>query len=242
MDAPFHAAIMCPRAVRRARPHGAQRDSTVPSRTGHLPDDPILVEALVRGDEAVYEALMDRHYAAMVRLALPYLHDRDLTDDVIQETWIAVVNGIQRFEGRSSLRSWIFGILLNRARSRAALERRYTDLEEDAVSNGPCTVSAAMATGRWTGSIARWGPRQDPEGWVLHRELVERIESAIARLPLQQRTVITLRDLEGWSAPEVCELLGISEGNQRVLLHRARMAVRKVLQPYLNVKGNGESE
>ncbi|HEX6693380.1 MAG TPA: RNA polymerase sigma factor [Longimicrobiales bacterium] len=180
------------------------------------------MEALVRGDDAVYSALMDEYYDGMRRLALSCVHDQDIADDVIQETWVAVVNGIDRFEGRSSLRTWVFRILLNLARRRANREQRFVPF--DAPVSGAASVEDAI-------SAEKWGAGQNPDDWIDGAQLVARVESALATLPPAQRTVMTLRDIEGWSSQEVCELLEISAANQRVLLHRARLRVRDALNP-----------
>lgn len=204
--------------------------------------DAALVDALARGDEAVYTDLIDRFYPAMLRLALAHVGDRDLADDVVQETWIAVVEGIGRFEGRAALRTWIFRILLNVARKRATQERRFLPFG-DAGGSGVALDGGVRRDGcsipSWLPHVERWGPQQNPEDWVVAREVIERIEAAIEALPPNQRAVVTLRDVEGWTSKEVCDLLEISRANQRVLLHRARHTMREVLRPYLHAMGDG---
>lgn len=222
-----------------ARRPGTHTDTTSSARTH---DDADLVDALARGDEDVFSALMDRLHPDMHRAALGLLGDTDLADDVIQETWLAVVQGIGRFEARSSLRTWIFRILMNRAKTRAARERRYVALDEAAPPaagvDGTSTRIGWSATRRARGPS--WHPRPDPSEWVLAREVIRQIESAIETLPPNQRTTITLRDLEGWSSKEVCERLGITPGHQRVLLHRARQAVREKIRSYLEPGEEGD--
>lgn len=230
-DTPEAAAGGCARPA--ARPTGRAAE-----------DETALVEALIRGDEWVYADLVDRLYPAMLRLALGFVRDPDTANDVIQETWIAVVEGIDRFERRSSLRTWIFRILLNLARKRAAQDSRFLMLDE-ATDAGPALCPSGRSNGTapstWIPYVQRWGPQQDPEDWVLAREAMERIEVAIAELPPNQRAVITLRDVEGWTSKEVCDLLEISLENQRVLLHRARLAVREALRPYLSMMADGDA-
>ncbi|MGQ0562665.1 MAG: RNA polymerase sigma factor [Gemmatimonadota bacterium] len=201
----------------------------------HASAEDRLVAAVLRGDEAVYASLIDEYYGGMRRLALSHVHDQDLADDIIQETWIAVVNGIDRFQRRSSFKTWVYRILLNLARRKALREARYVDLPEEsglvstaAVRNGTArTVAQAIPA-------EHWGPRQNPDDWIVSRELQVGIEAAVRELPLAQREVVTLRDIEGWSAEEVCELLNITGANQRVLLHRGRMAIRNKLRIYLD--------
>ena len=179
----------------------------------------------MRGDDAVYSALMDEYYDGMRRLALSCVHDQDIADDVIQETWVAVVNGIERFEGRSSLRTWVFRILLNQARRRARREQRFVAFD---------TPVQGMASAEEALSAEKWGAGQNPEDWIDGAQLVARVEAALATLPPAQRTVMTLRDIEGWSSSEVCDVLEISAANQRVLLHRARLRVRAALTTVQN--------
>jgi RNA polymerase sigma-70 factor, ECF subfamily len=184
-------------------------------------DESMRIEGLRRGDDAVYQDLIDSYYPAMRRLASGYLQDQDLVDDVIQETWIAVMNAIDRFEGRSSLKTWIFRILRNCARTKAARWHRAGSVQLDEATV-PC------------------GPASCPEGYVLGREILEQVEAAIQTLPSVRREVLILRDIEGWTSEEVCELLEISRINQRVLLHRARLAVRESLRAYLGKEAYDE--
>jgi len=195
------------------------------------------VAALRAGDEAAFEALIHRHHGAMLRLALAQVHDRALAEDVVQETWLTVIRGIDRFEGRSTLKTWVFGILLNIARSRrrresrslpfASLFRRY-----DSDSGGPTVdPDRFAAAGNWTSLPSNWG--NVPEARLLDRETLDQVSAAISDLPLRQREVIILRDVAGWEAGEVAEFLGITAGNERVRLHRARAAVRRRLEDYL---------
>jgi len=198
-------------------------------------DDLRTVEALRRGDEAAFTMLITEYHGALVRLATLYVNDRAVAEDVAQETWIAVLHGIGRFEGRSSLKTWLFRILTNRAKTRAQREGRYVPLsaEDEDNENAP-SVSAERFnpdTGHWDARPSGWG--NIPEERLLSQETRTLIQKAIDALPPKQREVITLRDINGWSSEEVCNILEISETNQRVLLHRARSKVRQALEHYL---------
>lgn len=205
-------------------------------------EEQLLVQALRDRDDEAFELVLDRYYAPMLRTAMIYVGSRARAEEVVQETWLAVLSGIQGFQGRASLKTWIFRILINRARTCATREARVVPLSSLAESQegagwggtpypaDPLERAAAGAepgfgAGAWAGATA--------EELLLARELRDRIESAIATLPAKQRQVIVLRDVEGWSASEVCNMLDVSESNQRVLLHRARVKVRDLLAPYL---------
>jgi RNA polymerase sigma-70 factor (ECF subfamily) len=204
-------------------------------------EEQLLVQALRDRDEAAFERVLDLYFSPMLRTAMIYVGCRARAEEVVQETWLAVLGGIHRFESRSSLKTWIFRILVNRARTCATREARLVPLSdlaparEDAECGGtpypadPLDARSAGA-GPLPGAAA---PAEGPEDGLLSRELRERIEAAVAALPASQREVIVLRDVEGWSAREVCDMLGISESNQRVLLHRARVKVRDRLASYL---------
>lgn len=205
------------------------------------PDEAQLLAALRRGDEAAFMALVTMHYAAMLRLAQVYVGTRAVAEEVIQETWLGVLQGLDRFEGRSSLKTWIFRILLNRARTRAQRENRTipfsalasdeTELFEPAVDPGAFRPPGDQYPGGWLAPPSGWNAL--PEERLLSRETRQQIDAALTTLPPAQRAVITLRDIDGWSASEVCDYLSISEANQRVLLHRARSRVRQALASYL---------
>lgn len=196
-----------------------------------------LVSALRAGDERAFVTLVERHHRAMVRLAVAYVGSAAVAEEVAQETWLGVLRGIGAFEGRSSLKGWIFRILVNRARTRGALEHRSSPLSsfEDSGAPEPAVDPARFldeSHPRWPGHWAR-----APEPWadeqMAARETLERVRRAIDALPPAQRRVILMRDVEGFSSEEACEALGLSEGNQRVLLHRARSRVRAALESYL---------
>jgi len=201
-------------------------------------DESTLVAALRAGDEAAFAALLDAYGGPMRRLALSFVRNAAVADEVVQEAWLGVLRGIERFEGRSSLRTWLFTILANTARTRAQREARsvpFSSLDDEAAGGDSPTVDPSRFLnprfpGGWTTFPEPWDV---PEERLLARETRARIEAAIAELPPAQRAVISLRDVEGWPAEEVCNVLGVSESNQRVLLHRARAKVRAALERYL---------
>jgi RNA polymerase sigma-70 factor, ECF subfamily len=197
-----------------------------------------LVEALRGGDERAFEQLIRMYQAGLLRVAQIYVSSRAVAEEVVQETWLAVLNGIDRFEGRSSLKTWIFRILANRAKTRA--EREGRTIPFSALRNPEGVPESAVDADRfqdpehprWPGHWAS-PPADWPEDRLLGDETLGVIEDAIERLPAAQRAVISLRDVQGWSAEEVCNALEVSETNQRVLLHRARSKVRRALEEYL---------
>jgi len=194
----------------------------------------VLLGRLRSGDERAFEALVDRYDGSLRRVARTFVRTPSAVDDVVQETWLGVVRGLRSFEGRSSLRTWIFSILVNQARTRARRDARslpFSALESD---DGPSLDPEAFGTdGRWASAPARLDG--DPETGLLSGELRSQLLRTVEALSDEQRAVITLRDLVGCSAPEVCDLLDITDGNQRVLLHRARTRVRTALAPLVGV-------
>jgi RNA polymerase sigma-70 factor, ECF subfamily len=202
-------------------------------------DDHALVERLRAGDEEAFMDLVARWSPSMLRVARMYVPTQAVAEDVVQETWLGVLNGIDRFEGRSSLRTWVFSILVNRARTRGERERRTVPFASLARQEGEEEFDAVDAdrfvgqgdgAGSWAAPPVRWW--EEPERALDSAEAVERIEAEIAKLPETQRLVITMRDVEGMSSEEVRSALEISETNQRVLLHRARAKVRAALEDY----------
>jgi RNA polymerase sigma-70 factor (ECF subfamily) len=196
------------------------------------PQEARLVEGLRAGDEEVFMELVRALNPSLLRVARMFVPTAALAEDVVQETWLAVVNGIDRFEGRSSLKTWIFRILTNTAKTRGERERRSVPFSAlDADDGG---FEPAVERSRFTGT-GHWAvlPRAWPEDRLLAKETRSVVERAIERLPPSQRTVITLRDVEGWTADEVRNALELSKTNQRVLLHRARAKVRRALEQYL---------
>jgi RNA polymerase sigma factor (sigma-70 family) len=205
---------------------GSLSDAALPPPAVATDDDSLLVRALQERDEAAFESLLDRFYSPMLRLASAYVRSRDEAEEVVQDTWLAVLAGIDRFERRSSLKTWIFRILVNRARTRARREARSVPLS----SLQPAAAVPDGASPLWVDSTPGRGA---PDEQLLAAELRGRIDAAIGSLPARQQEVISLRDVHGWTAAEVCELLEISDANQRILLHRARVRVRDSLADYL---------
>jgi RNA polymerase sigma-70 factor (ECF subfamily) len=206
-------------------------------------EDRSLVEALRAGDDRAFADLVDRYSPSLLRLAMVYVGSRAVAEEVVQEAWLGVIKGLDRFEGRSSLKTWIFRILTNTAKTRAAREGRsvpfssvwssHDDPGEPSVDPDRfLDAGDAHWPRHWASSPSGW--HDVPEQRLLGVEARERIERAIEALPSAQQEVITLRDVEGFRSEEVCSLLGISEGNQRVLLHRARSKVRRALEQYFD--------
>ncbi len=194
------------------------------------------------GDEAAFRELVRRYGPSMLRVAMMYVSTRAVAEEVVQEAWLGVLKGLDRFEGRSSLKTWIFRILTNTAKTRGEREGRslpFSSLAgagEDA-DDSPVDLDRFIGDGhRWAGhwASAPRNPRDVPEDRLLAGEARQRIAAAIEALPESQRAVITLRDVDGFDAEEAGEILGISDGNQRVLLHRARAKVRAALEAYLD--------
>jgi len=210
----------------------------------HAADDEAqLIDALRRHDEAAFVRLVERYQGPLLRLALVYAGSRAVAEDVVQDTWLGVLQGIHKFEGRSSFKTWLFRILVNRARTRAEREGRtlpFSALGDATIESGESAVPAHRFLGatdpqwphHWASPPKAWGG--SPEDQLLARETLDLIALEIARLPPAQREVITLRDVEGWSAEEACNVLGITETNQRVLLHRARSRVRGALESHFD--------
>jgi RNA polymerase sigma-70 factor (ECF subfamily) len=201
-----------------------------------VPDDIEMVAALRRGDEDVFATLVEHYHGSMLRVALHYVSDTAHAEDVIQETWLGVLQGLDRFAGRSSLKTWIFHILTNIAITHGRRQRRTIPLSTlEPVADGTATPAVDpehfTPEGHWRGMPQRWS--DVPEARFLAAETREHIRAAIAALPPRLQQVIQLRDVEGWSAEETCAVFGISDGNQRVLLHRARAQVRRALECYL---------
>jgi RNA polymerase sigma-70 factor, ECF subfamily len=201
-------------------------------------DESGLIAALRDGDQTAFAQLVDRHTPSMLRVARGYVPSHEIAEEVVQETWIALVKGIDGFESRSSLRTWLFSVMINIAKRRGARERRDTDAAIAAYTGG--TVDPARFRGSDDPYPGHWRPDDvpspfpdTPEGSVLGHELVDVARRELDKLPERQRIVVSLRDMLGFDSAEVCELLDISTANQRVLLHRGRAAVRQVLENYL---------
>jgi RNA polymerase sigma-70 factor (ECF subfamily) len=201
-------------------------------------DEREVLAALRSGDERAFASLVERYHGSFVRVAQNFVRDRAVAEEVAQDAWLGVIRGIARFRGESSLKTWIFKILTNRAKDRAVRERRTVSLTElDFEDAGPSVHPSRFLDdghplwpGHWSSAPASWV--DVPEERLLAGETMARVEAAIETLPPVQRQVITLRDVEGWSSEEVRALLDLSEANQRVLLHRARSKVRAALEAY----------
>ena len=202
-------------------------------------DDDVLVAALRRGDETAFGWLLGRYDRSLRRLAGTFVASPATADEVAQETWLAVIEGIDRFEGRSSLKTWICRILVNKARSRGARDSRsvpFAAIGDDGL--GPTFPPERFAPpdhpqwpGHWVDPPPPWD--ELPPMRLEAQETLAHVRAAIAELPQPHRSVITLRDVEGWSSAEVCTVLDLTPANQRVVLHRARAKVRSALESYL---------
>jgi RNA polymerase sigma-70 factor (ECF subfamily) len=212
--------------------------------TGAAPsDDQELIGRLRAGDEAAFAALIDQYQGSLLRMARSYTRDAALVEEIAQDTWIGLLESLNRFEGRASLKTWLFRIFMNVARARARKESRTVPFSalaaDDAADPGRGQEEAVSSSrfaptwlprygGHWISNPARW--QELPEEQAISSETQRLIEGAIAGLPEMQRAVVTLRDVEGIDADEVCNLLGLTGTNQRVLLHRARAKVRRALE------------
>jgi RNA polymerase sigma-70 factor (ECF subfamily) len=219
-------ASLSPVAVRPASPE-AQSEAS-------------LIAALRAGDQSAFTLVVDTYHARMMRVARAYIMDPAVTEEIVQETWLRVLRSIDRFEARSTLKTWIFRILVNTALNWVTRERRSTPFSRLAVQDADSQASvepqrfqpaeAALWPGHWNSFPAVWSTM--PETRLLAGETLDHIRAAIDGLSTGQKIVVTLRDVEGWSADEVCNTLRISESNQRVLLHRGRSRVRRTLERY----------
>jgi RNA polymerase sigma-70 factor (ECF subfamily) len=202
-----------------------------------------LLEALRAGDEDAFAQVVERHYDSMVRIAMLYVMDEAAAEEVVQETWIAVLKGVDRFEGRSALKTWIFTILSNRAKTRAQRDGRRAAISfAEEREDEPTVATQRFRPGsdpqwpnQWWAESAPANWEDVPEAQLLSTETLACIMQAIEALPSNQREVIRLRDVEGFSSTEVCNILSLTESNQRVLLHRARSRVRQALESYLSL-------
>jgi RNA polymerase sigma-70 factor (ECF subfamily) len=197
--------------------------------------DRALVERLLNGDEAAFAELVQAQYGAMIRIARILLKSQAVAEEVVQETWTAAIEGLPRFELRSSLKTWLFRILVNRARTRATREARTVPMslwteqdEEDSPAVAPDRFNRA---GFWRAPPTAWDAH--PEGLLEQKQTRARLVEEIDALPAGQKAVLTLRDMEEWTSEEVCNVLGLTETNQRVLLHRARSRLRTAMERHL---------
>jgi RNA polymerase sigma-70 factor (ECF subfamily) len=203
-------------------------------------DEAELIGALRAGDGSAFTTLIEAYSPSLLRLAMTYVPTRAVAEEVVQETWLGVLRGVDRFESRSSLKTWVFRILVNTARTRGARERRTmpfsslngSDPDDDGALLDPdrfLPPDHALYPDHWALGPTRWGT---PEEGLLSGETRGVILEAIDELPAAQRAVITLRDVQGWPSDEVCRVLELTEGNQRVLLHRARTRVRAAIEKH----------
>jgi len=198
------------------------------------PDGPI-VERLRAGDEAAFRELVRRHHSSMVNFAETFVPSRAVAEEVAQEAWLGVIKGIDRFEGRSALSTWIFRIVANIARTRGPRERRTVSLNEELAEAGPSVPEdrfrGPRGRGVWADPPSHWS--DVPDEHLMNVSTFGRVAAIASELSETQRRVFVLRDVVGWTAAEVCDLLDLSEVNQRVLLHRARSRVRTALEDEL---------
>jgi RNA polymerase sigma-70 factor, ECF subfamily len=193
--------------------------------------DAELVRRLRAGDEAAFREVVRSLHGALVKVALAFVGSRGAAEEIVQDTWLAVIAGLEGFEGRSTLRTWIGHILVNRAKTRGARDKRAAPLPA-AIEDDELDVDAGRfgPRGYWASPPTAWD--HAPEALTLRKEACEHIERELLQLPPLQGTVVMLRDMEGWSAAEVCAALEIGEANQRVLLHRGRARLRAALERY----------
>ena len=201
-------------------------------------DDTAVVAGLRRGDEDVFTFVVGAYSNQLLRLAQDFVRTRSVAEEVVQETWLAVLDGIDRFEGRSSFKTWLFRILVNKAKTRGVRESRTVPFSALAPEGDEAAVPEERFRGpdnEWPGHWATPPRALDtvPDERLLAKEMRQRIAGALETLPESQRIVVTLRDIAGWDSEEVCEVLGLSEGNQRVLLHRGRAKLRAAFEQYI---------
>ncbi|MBS1678394.1 MAG: sigma-70 family RNA polymerase sigma factor [Actinobacteria bacterium] len=188
-----------------------------------------LVARLRAGDEAAFVELAARHQAAMLRLASAFVPSPAVAEEVVQDTWVAVLRGIDRFEGRASFKTWLLAILVNRAKSTGMSEARNVPIGDVGSAVDPSRFDAG---GAWSSPPRHWV--EESEDRLMARGLRGRLEATLRRLPPRQRAIVILRDIDGLDSDEVCRVLDISAGNQRVLLHRARSRLRQALEEFID--------
>lgn len=200
-----------------------------------IPDESHFIAQLKHGDERAFLTLVEEHHASLMRMARIFVSDHALAEEIVQETWLAVIAGIQGFQGNASIKTWIFAIMSNQAKKHAKKASRTVNLsalnnlqQEDLLNPD---ASKFKQNGHWLEPIARWNI--DPEEELVKGRLLEVIQDTVENIPEKQRIVFTMRDMQGFSAEDVTSVLELSEVNQRVLLHRARAAIREAIATYL---------
>ncbi|THJ21615.1 MAG: sigma-70 family RNA polymerase sigma factor [Nitrospira sp. CG24E] len=213
------------------------RTSPVVKSSGLTKAEDTVLARLRRGDEGAFDELVNQHHGALIRMAMGYVADREVAEEVVQDTWMAVIESLDRFEGRSSLRTWICGILIHKAKDRGVPEKRHTtfsafesydDDSEEAVDPSRFQQTGELA-GHWAFPPQPWDDRT-PEKLLASRQAVNAMQQAIEALPTTLKEVLILRDVEGVDAKDVCEMLKITETNLYVRLHRARERVRVAVE------------
>lgn len=207
-----------------------------PNPAAPAEDERALLGRLRAGDRAAFATLVARHGGALLRLATAFLKNRSHAEEVVQDAWLSALEHLDDFQGRAAIRTWLFQIVANKARSRMVREGRsvpFSALANPGEGDEPAVEPDRFdASGHWKEPVGRWS-EEDPERLAMGAETRAAIEQAIAGLPEAQRAVITLRDIEGLETEEICNLLGVTESNQRVLLHRARSRVRQALETFM---------
>jgi RNA polymerase sigma-70 factor (ECF subfamily) len=218
------------RSARRAI-RSRQTRPTLPTVEGTREGDGELVARIRAGDEGAFLMLVGRYNASMQRLARTYVPNDAVAEEAVQDTWMGVVRGVDRFEGRSSFKTWLFRILVNRARTAGAREHRDLSLSDGEPAVDPSRFDSA---GAWAQPLESWA---DADDRMVAATWSACLREALGELPPRQRQIVILRDMEGLPSDDVCDVLGISEGNQRVLLHRGRSRLRTMLESELATRG-----
>jgi len=216
------------------------RKSPTVKSSGLTKAEDTVIARLKRGDEGAFDELVNQHHGALIRMAMGYVADREVAEEVVQDTWMAVIESLDRFEGRSSLRTWICGILIHKAKDRGVREKRHTTFSafesSDDDNDEAVDPSRFQQTGEWAGHWAfppqPWDD-QTPEKLLASQQAVKAMQQAIEALPATLKDVLILRDVEGVEAKEVCGMLKITETNLYVRLHRARERVRVAVETAL---------
>lgn len=200
------------------------------------PHEAQIIERLLAGDESAFASLVDEHHCALCKVASFFVVNASVAEEVVQETWLAVIHGLAKFEHRSSLKTWIFGILINMAKKRAKRDARsiaWSSFSAQHIEDMPDPDQHRFkSNGRWSVPPGVW--TETPEDDFLHSRLLEVVHETIETLPIPQRIVVTMCDLEGMCTADVCAVLHVSHNHQRVLLHRARATIREAVEVYLD--------